>query len=153
MWLDIEEYKGMYQINEDGQVKRLGISKHGIGNKDRMLKQEINNCGYLRVTLCKNNKPKRYLTHKLVYKTFVEDIPKGLTINHKDLNKNNNNINNLEVKTQHENNQLKSNTKLDKSKVIAIRKSKLSSRQLAEIYQVAERTIQHVLIGDRWANV
>ena len=46
---------------------------------------------------------KRVSIHRLVYETFVGKIPKGMQINHKDGNKNNNHISNLEVVTPKEN--------------------------------------------------
>jgi DNA-binding transcriptional regulator YiaG len=76
-----------------------------------------------------------------------------MTINHKNLVKRDNNLNNLELMSQQENNQLKSNIKLDKSKVLDIRKSKLSSNVLAQIYNVHHRTIERVRSKDRWANI
>lgn len=153
MWIDIKNYEGIYQINEYGQVKRLAVSKHSKGNRDRILKYDVNNMGYLRVTLSKDNKTKRFLVHKLVYESFIGEIPENMTINHKNLVKKDNNLNNLELISQQENNQLKSNIKLDKSKVLAIRKSKLSSNSLAQIYNVHQRTIERVRNKDRWANI
>lgn len=153
MWIDINGYEGFYQINEIGQVKRLGNCKWSKGSKDRILKQEKNNNGYLRVTLSKNNNVKRYLVHKLVYENFVCKINENMTINHKDLNRCNNNLNNLELVTQHENNQLKSNNKLDKSKIIMIRNSKLKKEELAKLFNVHIRTIERVISKGRWANV
>lgn len=151
MWLDIKGYEGIYKINENGDVK--SIKKLNRRKSDRILKPDINSSGYKRVTLSKNNIQKRFLIHRLVYETFISDIPKGLTINHKDLDKLNNNINNLEIMTSLENNQYKHTTKLDKSKVIAIRNSKLKTKELAELYNVNERTIQRVKTKDRWANI
>nr|WP_302597842.1 NUMOD4 motif-containing HNH endonuclease [uncultured Cellulosilyticum sp.] len=151
MWIDIKGYEGLYKISDSGQVKSL--KNHGRRKKDRILKFDISNNGYLRVTLSKNNKQKRFLVHRLVYENFISEIPEGLVINHKDMNRKNNDIKNLELISQHENNQLKSNTKLDKSKVQAIRNSKLSKEMLSELYGVHIRTIERVINGDRWANI
>lgn len=51
------------------------------------------NSGYSSVTIAKQN----ILLHHLVYTTFIGDIPKGMTINHKDLDINNNHVSNLEL--------------------------------------------------------
>lgn len=52
--------------------------------------------GYLQVSIYKEGKKKNSLVHRLVAKTFIEN-PKGLPqINHKDLNKENNAMDNLE---------------------------------------------------------
>lgn len=151
MWIDIKGYEGLYKISDSGQVKSL--KNHGRRKKDRILKFDITNSGYLRITLSKDNKQKRFLMHRLVYENFISEIPEGLVINHKDLNRKNNDIKNLELTTQHENNQLKSNNKLDKSKVQAIRNSNLNKEILSELYGVNIRTIERVISKDRWANV
>ena len=55
-----------------------------------------NQKGYLEVKLIKDGKPIKYKVHRLVGETFIPN-PKGLkTINHKDLNKRNNTLENLE---------------------------------------------------------
>lgn len=41
--------------------------------------------------------------HRLIYETFIGDIPQGMQINHKDENKMNNDIENLEVVTPKQN--------------------------------------------------
>jgi len=153
MWIDIKGYEGVYQINEHGVIKRLGTHRFSKGRKDKFIKYEPNNCGYLRATLCVNNNPKRYLVHKLVYQTFIGNIEKGLTINHKDSNKINNNLVNLEMITSIDNNRLKKCTKLDINKVKAIRESKLTTKEVALIYRISPRTVTHVRNYTRWANI
>jgi hypothetical protein len=41
--------------------------------------------------------------HRLVAEHFIGNIGKGLEVNHKDLNKHNNHIDNLEIVTRREN--------------------------------------------------
>ena len=55
--------------------------------------------GYLRAHLSKDNKPKLFFVHRLVYEAFVEPIPTNMYINHKDENKENNSVENLELVT------------------------------------------------------
>ena len=60
------------------------------------MKQKIQNSGYLYVTLCINNKAKNMLVHRLVALTFIPNPEKYEFVNHKDGNKKNNHVDNLE---------------------------------------------------------
>lgn len=66
---------------------------------EKSLKQAINNSGYCRVNLCWNGKYKTCYVHRLIWEAFNGPIPKGLQINHKDENKLNNCLSNLEMVT------------------------------------------------------
>lgn len=109
IWKDIKGYDG-YQVSNLGRVrthnKKTYTTKHGERHwKDRILKfkppttknqRSKQGMGY-RVDLWKNGKPKSLLVARLVLSTFTEtDINTELTVNHKDGNRLNNNINNLE---------------------------------------------------------
>ena len=94
VWRNILGYEGLYEISSSGIVKRNG----------KIRKLCIHRNGYYFVTLYKNNKPKKYYIHRLVYKTFNDEVDmNGLEINHKDGNKGNNNLSNLELVTHQEN--------------------------------------------------
>lgn len=111
VWKDIKNYEG-YQVSNLGGIRTHNkityTKKHGIRHwKDRILKykQQSNyDTGY-RVDLWKNGKSKTFLVARLVAFTFLnEDINNlDLTVNHKDGNRLNNNINNLEIVTIKEN--------------------------------------------------
>lgn len=91
IWKNIEGFEGLYQISNYGNVKSL---KYG---KERILKPRKDKDGYLRVGLYINGKGKDYTIHRLVALYFIlnNDLFKT-QINHKDENKENNNVNNLE---------------------------------------------------------
>lgn len=84
-----EEIKGFpqYEINTKGQIRNS--NKH-------ILSQSISNNGYYRVHLCKNGKAKWYAVHRLVAETFIPNPLHLPEVNHKDENKLNNNVENLE---------------------------------------------------------
>jgi hypothetical protein len=88
-WKTIEDYPD-YMISNLGNVKSL---KNG---KEKILKQEITNNGYCRVELSKDRKRKKYLVHRLVTQTFIPNPQNLPCVNHKDENKTNNCVNNLE---------------------------------------------------------
>jgi len=79
IWKDVPGYEGLYQVSNLGGVKSVDRTvpcrKYGTRNhKSRLLKQHPQNCGYLIVVLCKENKPSSNYVHRLVYKAFVENI-------------------------------------------------------------------------------
>lgn len=89
IWKDVVGYEGLYQVSNLGRVKSLFRYK-------KILKQFEDNKGYLRVTLYKNNKSKSIKVHKLVAEAFIPNPNNYDCINHKDENKTNNRVENLE---------------------------------------------------------
>lgn len=87
MFKNIAGFNNQYQINTEGQIKN---------SKDKILSQSISNSGYYRVHLCKDGKAKWYAVHKLVAQTFIPNPLHLPEVNHKDENKLNNNVDNLE---------------------------------------------------------
>ena len=79
---------GNYEINEKAEVRN--VETH------RFIKPFKHKSGYLYVTLNEKGKHHNYRLHRLVAKAFIPN-PDGLaTVNHKDLNKENNRVENLE---------------------------------------------------------
>ena len=89
---NIETY---YLISEDGKVYNLKTKRY--------LKGHLENTGYISVNLNINNKKKNYALHRLVAQTFLENPDNLPIVNHKDGNKLNNDISNLEWCTYSEN--------------------------------------------------
>lgn len=105
MWKEIPGFEGLYEVSTDGLVRSMDrISPHGHHLKGKVLKQMTHNKGYLQVSLCKDGVVHQMLVHRLVAQVFIPN-PKGLDfINHKDEDKSNNFVGNLEWCTQHYNN-------------------------------------------------
>ena len=93
VWKDIQGYEGLYQISSLGNVKSLNYNRTG---KECILKYGINTNGYLIVVLSKNGKGKTFAIHRLVAQAFIENPENLPCVNHKDENKTNNCVNNLE---------------------------------------------------------
>lgn len=93
IWKDIEGYEGIYQISNLGEVKIL---------KTKKIKKPYfrKNCKYEMINLNKNKTQKSFLVHRLVAKTFIPNPNNYPIINHKDENKLNNCVENLEWCTQ-----------------------------------------------------
>lgn len=100
IWKDIPEYEGLYQASNLGNIKSLNYNKT---QNSKILKQSTSKIGYKRVQLWKNNKGISFLVHRLVALTFFNDYNENLQVNHKDGNKANNTITNLEMVTAKEN--------------------------------------------------
>mgnify|MGYP001286701509 CR=1 FL=1 len=102
MWKDISGYEGLYRIDENGVILSLPNKRH---KDNRIKKPSIRSNGYLGITLVKDGVSKDYLIHRLVAYEFCSppDDFKSMQVNHKDLNKTNNNYLNLEWVTQSQN--------------------------------------------------
>ena len=96
-WKDIKGYEGLYQISNKGRVKSLGNNKT---RKEKIRDGKIGNRGYKKISLCKNGKEKKYSIHRLVAEAFLPNPDNLPVVNHKDENKLNNNVENLEWCTQ-----------------------------------------------------
>lgn len=104
-WKDIEGYEGLYQVSNFGNVRSLdryikmknkwgGVST--VLKKGKKLKKWKYPNGYLFFPLHKNNICKQFLAHRLVANAFIINPDNLPVVNHKDENKENNTVENLE---------------------------------------------------------
>lgn len=108
IWKDIIGYEGLYQISNKGRVKSL---KKWCGNKhlskwikeESILKPTDNGNGYLIIGLRNQTKRKNFYIHRLVASYFLDNPENKKCINHKDFNKQNNDVDNLEWISQKDN--------------------------------------------------
>ena len=112
IWKDIKGYEGLYQVSNFGEIKSLGrkYSYYSISNNlvngrrfPRKLKQGVRKDGYLFVALVKNKNKKYMSTHRIVALNFLTPIKGKNQVNHKDGDKKNNQVKNLEWCTGKEN--------------------------------------------------
>ena len=89
IWKDIKDYEGHYQVSNLSRVKSIKFGKEII------LKQHIRG-GYYSVVLSKNGILKIFKVHRLVAQAFIPNPNNYKEVNHKDENKQNNVISNLE---------------------------------------------------------
>lgn len=91
-WIPIAECDGLYEISNFGNVRKKG----------RLLKGQINN-GYKEIMITYKGVRKKYKIHRLVAKAFLSNPNNYPVVNHKDENKSNNRVENLEWCTQKHN--------------------------------------------------
>lgn len=99
-WKDIKGYENKYQISNLGRVKALDYRRTG---KEQIISIK-NNKGYSEVALWKDSKRKMFMVHRLVAQAFIPNPNNLPQVNHKDENKTNNIVENLEWCTQSYNN-------------------------------------------------
>lgn len=112
VWKNIKGYEGFYSVSNLGRVKRLDgeVMQYNpqldkmipIRYPEKFLKFDDAK-GYDRVALSLNNVIKRYTVHQLVAKTFIPNLENKPCVNHKDSNRRNNVVDNLEWVTYQEN--------------------------------------------------
>jgi len=105
-WKPIQGFEGRYEVSSFGRFKALRRplvykdGRHGWLD-EKMIKGSIGNHGYYSIVL---DSKTRKLAHRIVAETFLGHQEYRLTVNHKDGNKTNNRVDNLEWATYKENN-------------------------------------------------
>lgn len=125
-WRDIEGWNGLYQVSNDGRVKRL---KGHRCKEEHEIKLRTNNRGYVMAALWDGGKVKNATVHRLVADAFIPNPHNLPCINHKDENKANNNVDNLEWCTYSYNNAY--------GEKAPIKQAAITKRKIVEQYTLA----------------
>ena len=146
-----------YKITKDGQIISLKRRKEYI------IKGYIDKYGYRRVLLYVDGKREKHFVHRLVAKEYIPNPNNLPQVNHKDGNKLNNHVDNLEWVTSKENVRhsiitglrKKGNNKLNKEDVNEIKKlfDVNSMKEIADMYNVSLSCIKHIHAGHTWTNI
>ncbi len=169
IWKSIHGFQGLYEVNNFGQVRRIH-KDHRAKSQYHILKPCKKNNGYIQVTLSKHCKLKYVHIHTLVLEAFDCLRPKNKECNHKDGNKTNNQLENLEWVTKSENQKHKfamypkacikgsesPMAKLNDENVVII-KSRIrtgeSCCRIAKDYNVSDACIYHIKNGRHWRHI
>lgn len=95
-WYEIAGLDSKYYISSQGRVLSLCLDGY------KLLKPFICGDGYYYVDLRKNGKDQKYRVHRLVAEAFIDNPKDKAIVHHKDTNRQNNNISNLEWMTAEE---------------------------------------------------
>lgn len=166
VWKDVLGYEGTYKVSNTGIVKSIDrtiktINGKLVFKKGKVLKQYEDKYGYLVVGLRKSgSKPKTIKVHRIVATAFLSNVSEKLTVNHKDFNRKNNNVSNLEfcdigknVKYSHKNKRYPTNSKHGRSKLTETEVSQIremyskntSPTLLSRKYKVSRSTIHRIV--------
>lgn len=100
IWKPVVGYEGLYEVSNLGRVDqcaRIIPQKGGTNRTERVrVKSHVDHYGYERVSLTKDQRQTIIQVHRLVAKSFIENNLSHPMINHKDENKLNNRVENLE---------------------------------------------------------
>jgi len=97
VWKDVKGYEGLYQVSNLGRVRSLDrVSTQGERLKGKVLTGGLNRDGYLAVVLCRSGGQKNYFIHRLVAQAFLENPDNLPEVNHKNEDKTDNTVANLE---------------------------------------------------------
>jgi len=162
----IKSTNGVYECNPFGDIRRFDSGK--------VLSQKTKSNNYKEVNLyiVKNKGTSKYV-HRLVAECFIGDIPKGFHVNHKDGNKANNTVDNLEIVTHSDNAKhsfyelgnkppsFKGSkhpmSKLNEDIVRSIRydytDKGCTCKFLSDIYEIPYSTIQNIIHRKTWAHI
>ena len=100
-WRPIEGYEGLYEVSSYGRVRSLDryvktcYEAYKL-HKGKILSPAKDKNGYLKVHLCCNGKHNIIRVHRLVCKAFIPNPDNLPEVNHKDEDKTNNSVDNLE---------------------------------------------------------
>lgn len=109
IWKPVVGFEEKYEVSNIGRVKSLNYRRSG---EECLMSPSYYN-GYASINLMKDGKYKAFKIHRLVYEAFIGHLPKcnlagkgndRLEINHKDENRANNCVENLELISHKENN-------------------------------------------------
>lgn len=168
IWVDIPEYEGIYLVSNMGRVKVLARAR----KKSFIMKQWLNQNGYLQLLLIKGEKPKRFGVHRLVCLSFLPNPADKPQINHINFIRTDNRLVNLEWCTCKENldhtrnhgrmprlnmeGQLNTNSKLTESDIYELYNHLKMGGQKRDFYLrkgVGKATINEIINGKRWSHL
>ena len=166
-------YEDYLLVSSEGRVRsvdRTIIRSDGrYHNHPSKLKKLIKRSnGYLKVDVCDTSKGlyKQLSVHRLVATTFIPNLENKPTVNHKDGNKLNNSVDNLEWATYSEqqlhafNTGLKTHkgensptSKLREDDVRFIRESNLKGVELAKMFNISRQNISDIKRRKTWKHI
>ena len=152
IWKDIDGYNGCYQVSSLGRVRSISRDvdhgKYVAFQEGRILSQFSSPCGYCQVNLSKDGIARPILVHRLVASAFIDGFKDGLVVNHKDEDKHNNRVENLEWVTQQDNCNYGTRNERVKSKVSRAVEQRNMDGELLNVYPSTREAMRKTGISD-----
>ncbi len=167
-WKPIKGYEGIYEVSNDGQVRVIVARRRW---QPRVLSPGSDRYGYKRISLRINGETKGYAVHRLVAKAFLGNISDGKEVNHKNGNKADNYVDNLEYVTHAENirhsflmlNRIKTVARGEKSGMAKLTYENITQikdlliqeathRDIAIMFNISHVAIGHIARGKTWTH-
>lgn len=158
VWIPISGFEDKYLINKRADIWSVYA--------DKVIKSFVQSSGYASVALCVKGKKTKKLVHRLVAEAFLSNPESKPCVHHKDGNRLNNHVENLEWCTYKENNhesikagrwkqfgEKHPHTTISKKDVVNIRTSEMSQKKLAQKYGVSQGTISNIKRKITWKHV
>lgn len=154
-------FEGLYQVSDQGNVRRIGAfvtARKPLDGSPRIpviraprLIALSTNKGYKRAPISNGTKRKSFSVHQLVAKAFIGQQPEGKEPNHKNGDKSDNRVTNLEYVT-HSENCLHGILVLKRrvSRGIDRHTHKLTEDQVREIRMLREQGMIYRVIGEKF---
>ena len=144
----VKGYEGIYEVDNFGRVFSLNRVKRVDDNgrvydkplSGKRMKQHLHSRGYKVVPLTKDGKTKTVFVHRIVAEAFIENPNNLPMINHKDEDKTNNEVDNLEW-CDNSYNMMYGNARAKRMRTIKLKKDKHMRRRSEKI---TEREGYHV---------
>ena len=96
IWKEVPGYEGLYEVSNLGRVRSLCYNHTG---QTKVLKPHKNSKGYLLAHLCKEGKKKFFIVHRLVAQAFLPNPDNLPEVNHRNEDKTDNRVDNIEFCT------------------------------------------------------
>ena len=169
-WKSVKNYEGLYEVSDCGRVRSLPHKTQGRVNcvmtfPSRVLKPQKKRNGYYQVALSKNGHKTWFAIHRLVAEAFLDKQGDNLQVNHKDCDKSNNKVSNLEWCTPQENmlhasknNKLRGHVTLTQEIADEVKRlhkpydKEYGTKPLAIKFGIGETTVRDIVHGRRWCN-
>lgn len=164
-WRDVAGYGGRYQVSNLGRVRSLNrtiVQSNGKtqARRGRLLKPRPTKAGYRQVHLYEEGAGANQYIHRLVLDAFVGSAPDGTECNHKDGDKTNNHVDNLEWVSHTENirhaydNGLCGAAKLSPEIAEMIRKvyalGQHTQEQIGQMFGINQQMTSNIVRGESW---
>jgi hypothetical protein len=170
-WRPVVGFEERYEVSSMGRVRRsFSAPKCRSTYPGRLLNPDLSECGYYRARLCRNGKHQVEQVHRLIARAFLPGFEPNRQVNHKNGNKADNRLENLEWVTPRQNvlhawrtglckplrGEASGSSKLTKKEVeviLFLNAHKVAEKLLAEAFGVTIATVSSIVRGETWVHV